>query len=239
MKVSTYPDKEHANQAAAELLANWLLLPQNRNVMPAAGNTPLDVYERIAQKKLSLSHLVIFTLDEYVGVPLDEPRNCTNLLRRAVAKSWSIPDQNFFWISSKESDALASVQQHEKQIEKAGGLDIVVLGLGQNGHLGFNEPGSAENSTARIVDLQKISIEANRQWFEGRYAPAKGATIGLKAILSARKILLLAYGPHKAEAVKAMIEGKRDSAWPASFLQGRPNVHAFLDAQAASKLAHK
>jgi len=204
--------------------------------MPAAGNTPLDLYRRIAEKKLQLGRLTVFTLDEYVGVPLSEPHNCTNLLRKSVAEAWGIPQDQFFGISSVENEALESVRRHEERIEQAGGLDVLILGLGQNGHLGFNEPGSAETSGARVVDLEPVSVEANRKWFEGKYAPNKGVTVGLKTILAARNILIMAYGSHKTAAVQAMIHGPRNLGCPASFLQGHPGVRVFLDRFAAAGL---
>jgi glucosamine-6-phosphate deaminase len=227
---------QEANAAAADQLIRWLTLLENRNVMVAAGNTPLDLYRLVGERQLNLSHLNVFALDEYVGVPLDEPRNCANLLRRSVAEAWRIPPARFHVISSLEQDALASVRQHERKIEAAGGLDVIVLGLGQNGHLGFNEPGSAEDSAGRLLDLEPISINANRKWFGGDYAPAKGITVGLKTILSARHVLILAYGSHKRDAVRAMVNGPRDARCPASFLQTHGDAHAFLDQAAAAAL---
>ena len=150
MNICIYPDADAANDAATEWLADWLVQPSTRNVMVAGGNTPLELYRRIAQRQLKLSRLNVFALDEYVGVPLDEPRNCANLLRRSVVEAWGIPPPQFFTMSSLAQDARASVQEHERRIAKAGGLDVVVLGLGQSGHLGFNEPGSAEDSTGRV-----------------------------------------------------------------------------------------
>jgi len=204
--------------------------------MVAAGNTPLELYRLIGEQKLNLSHLNIFALDEYVGVPLDEPRNCANLLKGTVGEAWRIPSAQFHVISSIEREALQSVEHHEALIVKTGGIDLIVLGLGQNGHLGFNEPGSAEDSTGRLLDLEQISIDANRKWFDGKYAPAKGITVGLKTILSARHVLILAYGSHKASAVKAMVDGKRGAQCPASFLQGHPDVSAFVDEPASALL---
>jgi glucosamine-6-phosphate deaminase len=233
VKLSTHHTAEEANRAAADWLAG--ILPSIGNVMVAAGNTPLELYRLIGERKLNLSHLNIFALDEYVGVPLDEPRNCANLLKRTVGEAWRIPPAQFHAISSLESDALRSVREHEALITKAGGLDLIVLGLGQNGHLGFNEPGSAEDSIGRLLDLEQISVEANRKWFEGKYAPSKGITVGLKTILSARHVLIQAYGEHKASAVNAMVQGKRSPQCPASFLQGHQDAHAFID-QAASAL---
>jgi len=171
-----------------------------------------------------------------VGVPIDEPLNCANLLRRNVVEAWGIPHDRFFAVSSREEDALASVQDHERRIANTGGLDVIVLGLGQNGHLGFNEPGSGEDSDGRVLDLEPSSIEANRKWFGGQYAPAQGATVGLKTILAARHVLVMAYGTHKSAAVREMIQGPRSAACPASFLQGHPESHVYVDEAAAAQL---
>jgi glucosamine-6-phosphate deaminase len=236
MKSSVLPDSAAANRAAADWLAQHLANPATRNVMVAAGNTPLDLYHLIAERGLDLAHLHIFVLDEYVGVPLDEPRNCANLLRRTVADAWRIPPGQFHRISSLEANALESVRAHEQRIDAAGGLDVIVLGLGQNGHLGFNEPGSAEDSTGRLLDLEPISVQANRQWFGGAYAPAKGVTVGLKTILAARHLAILAFGAHKQQAVLAMLQGPRGSHCPASFLQTHSDANAFLDQPAAALL---
>ncbi len=239
MNISTHPTEDVANAAAAELLARWLVTPGVRRVMLAAGNTPLELYRRIGERRLPLRHLQIFALDEYVGVPLDEARNCANLIRRTAVVPWGVPPTQYFTVSSRDTDALASVQRHERRIADAGGLDVVILGLGQNGHLGFNEPGSEENSSARVLDLDDISIEANRTWFGGDYAPARGVTVGLATILAARRILIMAYGAHKAAAVAAMSAGPRTARCPASFLQGHPQVHVFLDAAAAPRATKK
>ena len=239
MNLSIHPTATAADEAAVDLLAGWLISPGVRTLMLASGNTPLELYRRLAGRKLPLQHLTVFALDEYVGVPLNEPRNTANLLRRAAVEAWGIPPAQFFRVSSLETEALASIQQHEHRIAEAGGLDVIVLGLGQNGHLAFNEPGSAPDSVGRVLDLETISIEANRKWFGGDYAPAKGVTVGLKTILSARRVLIQAYGAHKTAAVKAMVDGPRSPACPASFLQGHPEVRVFLDADAAKGLNRK
>jgi glucosamine-6-phosphate deaminase len=239
MKTMIFPDRNQANTAAADLLAKWLTAPQTRNVMLPGGNTPLPLYQLVAARNLPMQQLNIFALDEYVGVPLDEPRNCANLIRRTAVEPWSVPSSQYFSISSAEAEAATSVARHEQRIAAAGGLDILVLGLGQNGHLGFNEPGSAEDSPGRVVELDAVSIAANRQWFNGDYVPSRGATAGLKTLLAARHILMLAYGSHKSAAVRAMIEGPRTEQCPASLLQGHRDVHVFLDHAAATALATK
>lgn len=236
MRRATYPDAATANAAAAALLADWLTRPGVRSVMLAAGNTPLELYRLVGERRLPLSHLSLFALDEYVGVPREEPRNCANLIRRTAVEPWGVPADRYFSVSSLEEEAAASVREQERRIEAAGGLDAIVLGLGQNGHLGFNEPGSAEDSPARVLDLEAVSIEANRTWFGGDHAPARGATVGMRTILAARRVMVLAYGPHKTDAVRAMVAGPRTSACPASLLQGHPDVTLFLDLAAAAGL---
>lgn len=237
MHIRIFPDKETASEAAADCLLNWLREPGVRNVMLAGGNTPLDLYQRVAQRKADLSHLTLFALDEYVGVPKDEPRNCANLLRRSAVEPWGLA--RFYSISSNETEAEESVRQHERRIAEAGGLDVVVLGLGQNGHLGFNEPGSLANSAGRLVNLESSSIEANREWFAGQYAPNRGATVGLQTILDAGRILLMAYGSHKKLPVTRMIDGPVSPACPASYLQRHARAYLFLDEVAAAGLAHQ
>lgn len=237
MVLHVYPDPVQADAAAADCLAGWLAAPATRRVMVAGGNTPLALYRRIAERRLPLSHLSVFALDEYVGVPAQDPRTCGQLLRRCVAEAWGVPADQFFAIDSEEATALASVRAHEARVETGGGLDVAVLGLGVNGHLGFNEPGSKRDSTARVVLLEPVSVEANRRWFGGDYAPSRGATVGLKTILAARRLLLLAYGASKAAAVRAMVEGPVSERCPASFLQAHGEAHVFLDAEAAACLS--
>lgn len=236
MHVEIRHDAAEATRDAADLLIGWIPEKGVRRLMVAGGNTPLPLYEEIARRGIEASELHIDVLDEYVGVPNHDPRTCTNLLRRTVIEAWGVPPASFSGLSSEEHDAEAKVIAHERRIEAAGGLDAIVLGLGKNGHLGFNEPGSARDSVARLLDLDPISIEANRAWFGGDYAPRQGATVGLRTILGARRILLLAFGSAKTDAVRAMIKGPRASGCPASFLQDHPRVHVFLDEAAGERL---
>jgi glucosamine-6-phosphate deaminase len=241
MELSIHATRDAADRAAANCLMAWLVRPDVLTLMAAGGNTPIAFYQLIAEEDANvcagvLARLSIFTLDEYVGVPLDEPRNCANLIRRTLVDPWRIAPDRFYFISSLPHDALESVQVHEQRIEEIGGLDVVILGLGQNGHLGFNEPGSSRDSVGRIVELEPSSVEANRKWFAGDYAPDRGVTVGMHTILAARHILIMAYGDHKAAAVHAMIKGPVTERCPASFLQTHADVHVFLDAGAADKL---
>lgn len=237
MKINVFPDPQQATLAAANYLA--ALLASAPTIMVAGGNTPLGLYAEIERRRLPLHERHVFVLDEYVGVPLEDPRTCSNLLRRTVQRAWRVSPHQFHTLSSLEGEALRSVVRHENLVEDMGGIETIVLGLGPNGHLGFNEPGSAPHGSARVIDLTPESIEANRKWFGGEYAPAKGATVGLKTILAARQVVLLAFGEAKATAARAMIEGPQDGTCPAAFLQSHRNAAIFLDEQAAVHLTSK
>lgn len=233
MNIHVLPDVDALARAAADCLVGWLRDGGVRNLMVAGGNTPLPLYREIANRGHDLTHLNVFPLDEYVGVPIDDRRTCSNLLRAQVAEAWKIPSAQFFPLSTRESDAEIWIHNHESRIREMGGLDVIVLGLGQNGHLGFNEPGSPPDSPGRVVQLEDPSIEANRRWFAGEHAPARGATTGLQTILGTRHVLIMAHGRNKASAVHGMICGPVGAWCPASFLRNHPDTHLFVDETAA------
>ena len=233
MRIQVYPDALRASQAAADELAGLLAAPGVRTLVVAAGNSPRELCRLTARRALPLGHLHVFTLDEYLGVPPDDPRTCANLLRREVAQAWGIPGEHFHVLSSRPEDAPAGIREHERALESLGGIDVIVLGLGRNGHLGFNEPGSPPDSPGRVVGLEPASVEANALWFGGEYAPDQGVTLGMRSILSARRVLLVAFGRAKAEAVADMAAAPPRASCPASWLQGHADVGLFLDGEAA------
>ena len=237
--VQIFSDSQSATEFAADWLVRQLTSPGIWNVMLAGGNTPLSLYATVAARHASLEHLTAFALDEYVGVPLNEPRNCANLIYERAIKPWGIRSEEYHSISSMEADASTSIATHEEKINRAGGLDVVILGLGKNGHIGFNEPGSDAAVDGRLVPLSDVSINANREWFGGDYAPLLGVTTGMKTILAAKKILLLAFGPAKAAAITAMLEMPPSASCPASFLQTHPETLIVLDQAAAANLRHR
>jgi len=233
MRVDVSRESGEVTQRAADWVADVLSRPRTRNVMVAGGATPLGLYADLARRELDLSHVTIFALDDYVGVPMEDPRTCANVIRRTVVEAWGIPEERYHSLSSLPGDAQRSIERHERLIEQAGGLDLAILGLGRNGHVGFNEPGSAPDSLGRVLPLAPTSVQANREWFGGEYAPSEGVTTGLKTILAARKVLLLALGEVKAAAVRDMLRAAPRPECPASWLQSHGGVSVFLDAGAA------
>jgi glucosamine-6-phosphate deaminase len=236
MEIGVYSDVHSASRAAADELGAWLGAPGVATLVAAAGNSPLELYRLIAARSLPVGHLHVFALDEYVGVPPEDPRTCANLLRRAVAEAWGIPLDHFHALSSRPKEALTSLRQHEEWLSRMGGIDVLVLGLGRNGHLGFNEPGSAPDSPGRVVNLEPVSIEANARWFDGDHAPTQGVTLGLGRLLAARRVLLVAFGQAKADAVRKVVIDPPTMDCPGSWLQDHPDATVFLDDEAAAGL---
>ncbi len=222
---------------ASALAARFLLssLASARTVALAAGNTPLDCYRRIAATHPALPGLHVFVLDEYLGVPASDPRTCSNLLRAEVAAPWGVTDDRFHTLPTGATHAARAIVEHESAIARRG-LDLAVLGVGRNGHVGFNEPGSEPVSQGRVVDLEPGSTDANRAWFSGDFAPSRGVTLGLATILGARRVAVLAFGEAKAAAVARMLDGRPALDSPASWLHSHADVTLFLDEAAASAL---
>lgn len=234
MTVTVFPTPEAASRAAADLLVRWLAAA--RTLVAAGGNSPRELYRLVAERRPAIDHLAVFTLDEYLGVPVEHPGTCANLLRREVANAWGLPANRFHSLSSRVEDAPAAIAEHERKLAALGGIDAVVLGLGKNGHVGFNEPGSAPESTGRVLDLTPTSVTANAEWFGGAYAPAQGVTLGLGTLLAARRVLVVAFGPAKADAVLATVAATPNESCPGSWLQRHSDAHLFLDVAAAARL---
>jgi glucosamine-6-phosphate deaminase len=234
MHVTVFPSADRASRAAAETLAGWLA--DARTLVVAGGNSPRELYRLIAGRRPAIDHLHVFTLDEYLGVPVEHPGTCTNLLRREVADAWGIPADQFHGLSSRTEDAPAGIADHERKLAALGGIDTIVLGLGKNGHLGFNEPGSAPDSAGRVLGLTPTSVAANAEWFADAFAPDQGVTLGLGTLLAARRVLLVAFGPAKADAVHATVVASPNAACPGSWLQRHPAAYVFLDDAAAVRL---
>ena len=190
---------------------------------------------------LDCSHLVTFNLDEYIGLPHDHPQSYHHYMFQNFfdhininRESIHIPD------GSVREDYEAYCEEYERSIRDASGIDLQVLGLGVDGHIGFNEPASSLGSRTRLKTLTKQTWEDNQRFFASdQETPQVAITMGIGTILEARRILLLASGAHKAVAVAKAIEGPVTSSVTASALQLHPDVTAILDEEASSELVNK
>jgi glucosamine-6-phosphate deaminase len=207
----------------------------------ATGSSPLAVYdELVARHKegLSFARAKAFMLDEYVGLPADHPERYRNVIEREFASRVDFAPGAVQGPDGLAEDLPAACAAYEKSIADAGGVDLQLLGIGTDGHIAFNEPGSSLASRTRIKTLTRQTREDNARFFGGSVddVPRHCLTQGLATIMSARHLVLLASGRAKAEAVHQLVEGPVSAMWPATIMQLHPHATVLVDDAAASRL---
>lgn len=242
MEIIVSATYEEMSKAAAKAVAELLNSKPNAVLGLATGSTPLGLYKELARMHkndgLDFSQVTSFNLDEYVGLKKDHPQSYHYFMHENLFKHINIPAQNVYIPSGTTDNYAAFCDWYERRIKECGGIDLQLLGVGSDGHIAFNEPSSSLGSRTRIKTLAKSTIEDNARFFEKTAdVPIYAITMGVGTILEARKILFLANGANKADAVAKAIEGPVTSMITASALQLHPDVIAFLDRDAAGKLA--
>jgi glucosamine-6-phosphate deaminase len=238
--ISTTPDE--AGTLAADAVEELLRRRSEAVLGVATGSSPLIIYDelgrRVAQGSLSLAKVRAFMLDEYVGLPADHPQRYRNVIREEFVDKVDIDPTQVFGPDGLAADLLGACQAYERAIADVGGVDLQILGIGTDGHIAFNEPGSSLASRTRIKTLTSQTRRDNARFFGGdvEAVPQHCLTQGIGTILEARHVLLVASGRGKAEAVHQLVEGSVSALWPATALQLHPHVTVLLDIAAASRL---
>lgn len=200
----------------------------------ATGSTPITLYKEMTSSDLDFSNMTSVNLDEYVGVGGDDDQSYRHFMN--VQLFDKKPFKETFVPNGKADDLEAACKEYDEVIEKHP-IDIQILGIGQNGHIGFNEPGVPFDGKTSVVDLTESTINANKRFFEkAEDVPTKAVSMGVGSILKGKEIVLLAYGENKADAIKGMIDGPVTTDMPASALQNHDNVIVIIDDAAGSKL---
>jgi glucosamine-6-phosphate deaminase len=209
----------------------------------ATGSSPLSVYAELVrmhkEEGLSFQNVVSFNLDEYWPMGKENLQSYHYFMHENLFDHIDIKPENIHIPDGevKANQVRAYCQDYEAKIEAAGGLDFQLLGIGRTGHIGFNEPGSNQNSRTRLVNLDHITREDAAEGFQGlEYVPKRAITMGIATVLSAKRIVLMAWGQKKSEVVQQAIEGTVTSQLPSSFLQTHKNTTFVLDEEAAAKL---
>jgi glucosamine-6-phosphate deaminase len=228
---------EEAARQYVELLAK----KPNAVLGLATGSTPLGLYARLVelyrQGKLSFAECETFNLDEYVGLDGSHDQSYRYFMNKNLFSQVDVRlDHTHVPSGSVGSDEEAAL--YDRQIKDAGGVDLQLLGIGLNGHIGFNEPLTPFDSLTHIVKLTDSTREANRRFFASiDEVPTHAVTMGIRTVMSAKSILLMATGENKADIIKKTVEGRPEIAVPASLLQLHEDVTVYLDEAAASKLS--
>lgn len=241
---------ESSGQASrhAAILIDKLVRENNANGKPtvlglATGSTPVGLYRELIrlhrEQGLDLSRVVTFNLDEYYPMPPDDSHAYNRWMRETFFDHVNIRPENIHIPDGtlEPEDVEGYCVRYEQAIRKAGGIDIQVLGIGRTGHIGFNEPGSTRTSRTRMVTLDSVTrMDAASGFFGEENVPHQAITMGVGTILEARRVVLMAFGEHKARIVQKMLEREPTEAVTASFLQNHPDATVLLDEAAAREL---
>lgn len=240
MNVVVVNNYDRMSEEVAKLVRNQITAKPDSVLGLATGSTPLGVYRllvEMGQMGLDFSGLTTFNLDEYVGLAGDHPQSYRYYMRENLFSQVNIGEGNTFIPNGSAADLAAECRAYEEQIRLAGGIDLQLLGIGTNAHIGFNEPGAEFGTTTRVVDLTQSTIEANSRFFaSAAEVPTQAISMGIKSIMRAKNIILMANGGSKAEAIRAAVLGPVTVDVPASVLQLHPSVTVVVDQAAASKL---
>ncbi|MCF6506828.1 glucosamine-6-phosphate deaminase [Blastococcus sp. MG754426] len=241
MEVVILPGPDEVARVAARRIAEAVRRRPDAVVGLATGSSPLGLYAELARQVaagwLDVSGIRGFGLDEYVGLPPGHPQSYASVLRRTVVQPLGLDPARVHVPDGGAADLDAAAAGFERRIEAAGGIDVQILGIGANGHIGFNEPTSSLSSRTRVKTLAPRTRADNARFFGSpEDVPVHCLTQGLGTILEARELVLVAQGRAKADAVAAAVEGPLSSMCPASVLQLHPRAGVYLDEAAAARL---
>ncbi|WP_339617616.1 glucosamine-6-phosphate deaminase [uncultured Gilvimarinus sp.] len=242
MKVVILKDAAAVAAYGADIFSKQLKQKPNSVLGLATGSTPVALYKALIARNqngdVSFANAHSFNLDEYLGLADDHPQSYRHFMNVNLFDHVDIDKANTHVPPGNAKDPRAACEQYERDITDAGGIDIQLLGIGRNGHIGFNEPSSSLASRTRIKTLTKETIADNSRFFSAdEYQPQLSITMGIGTILESKKTVLLATGEAKAEAIKATVEGPLTAACPASALQLHPDAVIIIDEAAASQLS--
>lgn len=241
MKIVIVDDYQKMSIAAAVKVATEII-SRNKPVLGlATGSTPEGMYARLVkmhrESGLDFSNVVTFNLDEYAGLPPDHPQSYNHYMHRHLFNHVNIKPQNIHIPSCHDREVGEVCREYEHKIASAGGIGLQVLGIGGNGHIGFNEPGGCLRTETHLVDLAEETITANSRFFQSKEeVPRRAVTMGVGSIMHAQKLLLLASGESKARAIKQTVSGEITTEVPASLLQLHRDITLLVDKEAASLL---
>jgi glucosamine-6-phosphate deaminase len=237
MEIIIQANPDSATDVAARIITRLLREKPDAVLGLATGSTPLRLYRMLIDLKLDWSRVTTFNLDEYIGLPREHPQSYHSFMWENLFRHVNINRENVHIPDGNAQDIPRFCADYEAKIKAVGGIDLQVLGIGTDGHIGFNEPTSSLASRTRIKTLTQQTREDNARFFGSEDAvPHHVITMGIGTIMEARRNVLLAFGESKAHAIAGAVEGPITSLNPASILQLHPEVKVCIDEPAATRL---
>ena len=239
MIIQRFDDEEALASALATRVLECIVANPSLVLGLPTGRTPLAFYRELRERRINWSGVRTFNLDEFVGLDEQHPGSYHAYMRRELFDHVSIDPGNTHIPNGRAEDLKAECRRYDAAIADAGGMDLQILGIGTNGHIGFNEPAAGLCAHTHVADLEQKSRESNAPLFGGdwRAVPERAISMGMATILGARNVVLMATGAKKADAVYGLVEGLITPKLPASFLQVHPRVTVMIDRPAASRLS--
>ena len=237
MKVIVCNNYEEISAEGAKLIADQLKAKSNSILGLATGSTPVGMYQKLIEMnkngEIDFSNVTSFNLDEYYPISPENPQSYRYFMEENLFSKVNIDKAKTHVPSGNCEDVIKECEAYDAAIDAAGGIDLQVLGIGQNGHIGFNEPEDALYCNTHLTPLTESTIQANSRFFDSADdVPTHAVTMGIKSITKARTILLLASGKSKHDAVTALLNDRITTACPATLLKLHPNVYLICDKDA-------
>ncbi|MFD1848609.1 glucosamine-6-phosphate deaminase [Oceanobacillus bengalensis] len=241
MNIIKVKDYEALSEKACEYLIDRIRAVEKTVLGLATGSTPEGLYKRLIEKyregNVSFKDVTTFNLDEYVGLKKEDPNSYYYFMKDKLFNHIDVEMENVYLPKGVVADLEGECSEYERLIQTAGNIDVQILGLGLNGHIGFNEPGTAFSSRTHIVELDASTREANARFFDSiDEVPTQAITMGIETIMESKEIVLLVSGEKKAEAVKQLIEGEVSEDFPATVLRNHDKVTLIADEGALGKV---
>ncbi|MBO5066542.1 MAG: glucosamine-6-phosphate deaminase [Clostridia bacterium] len=240
MKINIFKTAEEIGAAVAEIFTDTVKANPSCVLGLATGATPVPTYKNIIKTfnegGISFKDVKTYNLDEYCNLPKNDKNSYYTFMHEQLFNGLDILEENVHFLDGNAADPEAECKAYDAEINAAGGIDVQLLGIGNNAHIGFNEPADTFTEGSFKVKLTESTINANKIYFDENPMPEYALTMGIKQIVSAKKVILIATGEKKAEAVRNMIEGPVTAQVPASVLQEHDDALIFLDEAAASLL---
>ena len=240
MRIEIYDTTQEIAARVSDCLLQQVRQKPNSVLGFATGSSPIKTYGKLIDAyragEADFSQVTTFNLDEYCGLAQSDPHSYYAFMKTQLFDPAGFDFEKVHFLSGLAEDHEAICREYRAAIEESGGIDIQLLGIGRNGHIGFNEPSDTFSDGPFLVQLTQSTLEANARFFENGEPPRCALTMGIGDIMAAKKILLIATGDSKAQAVRAMAQGSVTPQCPASVLQNHPDATVFLDRAAARLL---
>lgn len=241
MRLKQFKNYEELSDFAATDIADAIKNKPSLVLCLASGDTPkltVDLLvKKIEEEKIDYSRITFIGLDEWVGLPPTNTGSCHYFFQNKLIGPLQLKPSQYFLFDSLAGDLQNECKKMDQFINDKNGIDIMLVGIGMNGHIGFNEPGTSFNNLSHVIELDEITRSVGQKYFNEQVELSKGITIGFKHLLNTKKVFLMANGTKKAEVIQKTVEGPVTESFPASIMQKLENGFVLVDDEAASLLS--